>query len=198
MKKIILVVVGLLFSTSFAQAAGLSPLAISIIPPVQFPPSSFDVAGARVSALWGEHRAVYGLDVGALGNITDVSFTGIAVAGGFNYNKGTATVIGLQLAGGANVNVNKARVVGVQAAGLLNQNGAESSVLGVQLALVNNCQYTTVTGVEVGLYNHAQVVNGFQIGLVNIVDSLHGLQIGLANFNHTGVFAFAPILNVGF
>jgi hypothetical protein len=181
-----------------AQAALISPLGISIIPPVQFPPESFDVVGARVSVLWGKTREVYGLDVGALGNVTDTAFGGIAVAGGFNYNRGTATVIGLQAAGITNINVNKAHVVGVQLAGLVNNNKAESTVVGLQFSLVNASKFTTIWGLQAGLYNTARTVNGFQIGLINRTESLHGIQIGLANFNHTGLFEFAPILNIGF
>lgn len=178
--------------------AALSPLAISILPPLEFPPASFDVVGARVSLLWGEQREVYGLDFGALGNITNNDFGGIAVAGGFNYNRGSTTALGLQFAGIANVNVNKATVVGAQVAGVLNKNVAESSVVGLQFALVNDCPYTTIWGFQTGLYNSARTVNGFQIGLINTADSVHGIQIGLANFNHTGFFAFSPIINIGF
>lgn len=184
-------------SLSTAQAA-LSPLAVSIIPPVEFPPPSFDVVGARLSILWGEQRAVYGIDVGGLGNISDVSFAGLAVAGGFNYNKGSSTILGLQAAGLANINVNNAHIVGLQVAAGMNSNVAESSLIGLQVALANLSQYTTIGGLQVGIYNTARAVYGLQIGLVNVVDNLHGLQIGLANFNHQGLFAFAPILNVGF
>lgn len=189
---------GVLVLVSSTAHAALSPLALSILPPVEFPPPTFDVAGARLSILWGEQRAVYGIDLGGIGNISDVSFTGIALAGGFNYNKGSATVIGLQAAGVANININSAHIVGLQIAAGMNSNVAESSLIGVQVALANLSQFTTVGGIQLGLYNAARTVYGLQIGLINVVDNLHGLQIGLANFNHQGLFAFAPILNVGF
>jgi hypothetical protein len=165
---------------------------------VQFPPKDFSIVGARLSVFWGEHRDVYGLDLGAIGNVTSGSFAGIGVSGIFNWNQGSATVIGLQAAGIANVNTNKARIYGLQVAAGLNSNKAESSIVGLQVALANYSPFTTVGGFQVGLYNRANEVYGLQIGLINVAESLHGLQIGLVNFNHKGLFAVAPILNVGF
>src|SRR5262245_3309016 len=123
MRKILsvsLVAAALLLSTR-ADAA-VSPLGFSVLAPVQFPPSDFSVVGARVSALWGKHRGVYGIDLGLVGNVTEQSFGGIGISGLFNWNQGTATVIGLQAAGITNVNVNKATIVGLQLAGGLNAN----------------------------------------------------------------------------
>jgi hypothetical protein len=183
---------------AYEASAAVSPVALSILAPVQLPPESFSVAGARVSALWGDHRDVWGLDVGAIGNITDNSFAGIAVSGVFNYNRGMATVVGLQAAGFGNFNVNKARVVGLQIAAVVNSNRAESSVLGLQLALANLSQHTNIYGLQAGAYNRANEVYGFQFGLINEAENLHGVQVGLLNFNHKGLFAIAPILNIGF
>jgi hypothetical protein len=191
----LVVVLAVFFGVS-AQAA-LSPLGVAVIPPVQFPPSDFTVTGARVSLLWGLHKNVYGLDVGAIGNMTDGQFVGIGVSGLFNYNRGLTTAIGLQAAGLANINVNKARIYGLQIA-TVNSNKSESVVVGVQAALVNLAKFTDVRGVQVGVYNHAHDVVGLQLGLVNIADSLHGIQIGLINFHTRGLFAVAPILNIGF
>lgn len=184
--------------SSAAVHAGISPLAAAIAGPVEFPPESFSIAGARLSVLWGDHRDVYGFDIGVIGNMTDNSFGGIGVSGIFNYNKGTATVVGLQLAGITNVNVNKARVLGLQLAAVANINEAESTLVGLQFALANLSPFTTIYGFQTGIYNTAREVYGFQIGLINRTETLHGLQIGLVNFNHTGLFSVAPILNVGF
>lgn len=175
----------------------MTPLAIGIVPPLQFPPSKFDIVGLRASVIYGNHRSVSGIDLGIIGNMTEVSFAGIAVAGGFNRNKGKATILGLQLAGIANLNMEKARVYGVQAA-LVNYNKAESHVVGLQLAAANLAKDTTIYGVQTGIWNNARAVYGFQIGLVNMATDLHGLQIGLVNFHHNGLFKVAPILNVGF
>lgn len=178
--------------------AGVSPLSVSLIPPLQFPPKDFTVTGARLSALWGNHRSVYGIDLGLIGNMTEGEFVGIGVSGVFNYNKGVTTGVFLQAAGLGNFNVNHARIYGVQIAGIINSNKAESRVIGLQLAAVNLAPYTDIRGVQAGIYNKARDVVGFQIGLINVADSLHGLQIGLINFHTRGIFSVAPIINVGF
>jgi len=182
---------------SFASSAAISPVSISLVPPLQFPPGDYAVTGARISLL-GRQRNVYGVDVGLLGNITEQNFTGLAVSGLFNNTRGTTNVVGLQFAGAANINNNKTRVIGLQAALGLNYNAAEASVMGLQLALANVSKFTKIYGVQAGIYNHAKEVYGLQIGLVNVTDSLHGLQIGLLNFNKGGLFAVSPILNAGF
>ncbi len=199
MKKIIffLTLVVCLGLADRAQAA-LSPISVNILSPVQFPPSDFSVTGARVSALWGKHRDVYGLDFGLIGNITDQDFVGLAVSGLFNLTRGQTTAIGAQLAGLANVNMQKTAVYGLQLALGLNYNDAASSVTGLQFALANVAAHTDIRGFQVGIYNRAQEVYGLQIGLVNVASNLHGVQIGLLNFNHKGTFAVSPILNVGF
>lgn len=192
-----LLVLATIFTLPAAEAA-VSPLSIGIIPPVQFPPADFTVTGARVNLIYGKHRDVYGLDVGVLGNITEQTFTGIGLAGGFNYTKGNTTAILLQGAGIANVNTNKTKIYGAQVALGLNMNDAESSVVGLQLAAVNLSAHTNVYGVQAGVFNKAKSVYGLQIGLVNVATDLHGIQIGLINFNSTGIFAVSPIINVGF
>src|SRR6476620_11643640 len=87
--------------------AALSPVAVSILPPLQFPPEDFSVVGVRASLLWGRHRDVYGVDLGLIGNQTKQDFVGVGVSGGFNWTQGTTTILGLQLAGLANVNTQK-------------------------------------------------------------------------------------------
>ncbi len=178
--------------------AAVTPLSFAIIPPVQFPPSDFSVTGIRLSAGWGRHRDVYGIDIGLIGNITEQTHTGISASGLFNYTKGNVTALGFQLAGGANVNMQKTTIIGLQAALIANYNNAESSVNGVQLSLANISDHTHIRGVQIGLYNTARTVYGFQIGLINMTENLYGLQIGLMNFHHSGIFPVAPFLNVGF
>jgi hypothetical protein len=187
-----------LFLPPFDAQAAMSPLGLAIIPPVQLPPERFSVTGIRLSALWGEHRDVTGIDLGVLGNITEQSSGGIAVSGLFNWNKGVTNAVGLQAAGLANINVNKATIVGLQIAAGLNSNQAESTLVGFQVALANSSPFTRVYGLQAGAYNSARDVYGFQIGLVNVAQALHGIQVGLLNFNHTGLFSVAPLLNVGF
>jgi hypothetical protein len=179
--------------------AAFSPVSFGLVPPIQFPPSEFTITGVRASVLWGEHRGMYGIDVGVLGNITDLNFVGVAVSGGFNLTRGTTTVIGLQAAGGANINTNMTQIFGLQVALGLNINEAASSVSGLQIAgLANLSPFTNIYGIQAGLYNRAQDVYGLQIGLVNVATNLHGVQLGLMNFNQKGLFSVSPILNIGF
>lgn len=185
-------------SLGFSAKAAVSPVSVSILNPVQFPPDDFSITGVRASVLFGHHRNVYGIDLGVLGNITEQEFTGIAVSGLFNMTHGLANVIGLQLAGLTNINTNKLNVFGVQAALLMNFNDAASTVNGLEIALANVAPYTNINGFQIGLYNRAVDVHGLQIGLVNVTDNLHGLQIGFINFNHKGTFIVSPILNAGF
>ncbi len=179
-----------------AQAA-VTPLAISIFPPVQFPPNDFTIAGARVSALWGKHRNIYGVDVGVLGNITEQGFRGIGVSGLFNLTQGSTTIVLLQAAGIANMNHNSTSIVGLQVAPV-NSNTAETSILGVQAGAANLSHHTKMMGFQVGLYNRAHTAYGFQIGVVNVAEALRGIQIGLLNFNRTGAVSVSPVINIGF
>jgi hypothetical protein len=184
-----------LFSTAHGA---VSPIGIDIVPPIEFPPSDFTVAGLRLG-LVGEHRNMYGIDLAAIGNITDLSFAGLAVSGIFNNTRGTTDIVGLQLAGITNINAGKTSVVGLQVAGAINANKTTSSVIGLNVAVLGNLSpNTSVYGLQVGLYNQAYDIYGFQIGLINNVTNLHGLQIGLINFNDKGLFKVCPILNAGF
>ena len=194
----ILAITAGVFSSHSAQAM-VSPLSINIVPPVEFPPADFNVAGLRASVLWGSQRAVYGIDLGVLGNMTEINMVGIAVAGGFNINHGSVTAIGTQLAGLFNYNGNKTAIYGTQIALGVNYNDAQSVVSGLELAgIANLSKFTNIYGAQIALYNRAQDVYGFQIGLVNSCSNLHGVQIGLLNFNDKGLFSVSPILNVGF
>jgi hypothetical protein len=196
--KTLLSILSLAFlSLTISQAeAAFSPVGLSLFPPVELPPSDFTVTGVRLN-LVGSHQRVYGLDLGAIANITTQGNTGLQVAGLLNWNKGTETGVLLQAAGIANVNVNKVNLVGVQVA-LINYNQQESMIAGFQVGAVNLSSFTKMIGIEAGLYNTAHDVYGVQIGLVNVADHLHGVQIGLLNFNKQGLFAVAPILNIGF
>lgn len=178
--------------------AAVSPVSLGIIPPVQFPPADFTIVGARASVIYGRQRDIYGLDLGLIGNITELSFVGVGVSGLFNYTKGQTTIIGLQLAGATNINTQKTNVFGLQAALGCNYMTAESSVTGVQLALANLSDHTAIYGAQVGIYNVADSVYGFQIGIVNDTKNLHGIQIGVLNYNRTGTILVSPILNMGF
>ncbi|MBS1958069.1 MAG: hypothetical protein JST80_01225 [Bdellovibrionales bacterium] len=193
--KILLPFFALLLGTLSAPAhAFVSPIGVSVVPPIQFPPENFSVAGVRVNALWGQHYKVYGLDAGVV-NVTLQNMAGFQV-GAFNWNKGET--FAFVQAGVGNTNINKTNIYGLQAGAIMNVNKAESFALGVVASLANMTNYMKVVGIEVGGYNKARTVYGFQIGIVNIAEDLVGLQIGLINFHTHGVFAMSPILNFGF
>jgi hypothetical protein len=146
--KGILVALSIICSNfSAAESSDVSPLAVSLFPPLQLPSSGYSIRGLRLSVV-GVHREFRGLDLALLGNVTDVTFTGFAISGLFNYNGGHSTVIGLQLAG------------------LANLNSASSEIYGVQIAAYNNAG--TVHGLQLGLLNIANELHGVQIGIFNI------------------------------
>lgn len=192
-----LIVLSALFLISPVYAA-MSPLGVSIVSPLQFPASDYDITGARVSLIFGRNRDFTGIDLGLLGNITTGKFTGLAISGLFNNTRSMTTITGLQLAGLANINSQKTTVYGIQAALGANYNNAESTIYGFQLALANLSENTTINGLQVGIYNKARAVRGFQIGLINMTQSLSGIQIGLLNFYNEGLFKVSPIINIGF
>jgi hypothetical protein len=200
MRKIIgLFLFAFLILISPKVKAAVSPLSLNLVPPIEFPPEDVGVTGARISILWGQHRNVYGLDLGLLGNITSQEFVGVSISGIFNMTHGPTTALGVQLAGLTNINTGPTRVFGAQLALGMNVNTAASSVSGLQAALLGNIStFTNIYGVQLGLFNRAQEVYGLQVGLVNMAEDLHGVQIGLVNFNKKGLFAVAPILNIGF
>jgi hypothetical protein len=197
MKYFKLIAASLLMTCSVSFAA-TSPIAVSVVHPIQFPPANYNVTGLRLSLLWGSHRDFYGIDLGGVGNITTQKFHGAALSGLFNYTQNNTLITGFQVAGLTNYNLQKTSVYGLQLAMVANYNKAASSVAGVQVAAFNLSTYTDVYGVQVGLYNRAKEVVGLQLGVVNVADNLHGLQIGLLNFHHTGLFYVAPIVNFGF
>ncbi len=178
--------------------ASNSPLSVNFLPPIQFPSGDFQIRGLRLSVLWGSETEMYGLDVGAIGNVTTTAFGGAAIAGAFNLNYSAADIYILQVAGLANINLGATNIYGLQVTAGTNHNGADANVYGMQLAPINLCTQTKVYGFQIGLYNRADTITGFQIGFINVTKNLHGLQIGFLNFDETGMFQVSPFLNVGF
>ncbi len=123
-----------------------SPLELALFPPLQLPGTEFGVKGLRVSIV-GLNREVRGLDLAILGNITNVTFKGTAIAGLFNYNRASSTIIGLQVAGIANINAGQNDVYGVQLAGF----NSAGNVHGLQIGLLNICNQ--LHGIQIGLFN---------------------------------------------
>jgi hypothetical protein len=195
-KNYALFIVALTILFSLNVWGAVSPLGICIVPPVQFPPEDFDIAGARISVIYGEHRNVYGLDIGVIGNVIEQKFIGLEVAGIFNLHQGPTTILGLQAAA-MNFNNGPTTIVGLQV-GLINSNTASSTLAGLEVGLLNLSPNLDTYGFQIGIYNKALNVHGFQIGVVNQAATLHGLQIGLLNIHEKGMVRISPILNFGF
>ena len=198
-----------------AMLADTTPVIVSLVTPVQAPGRSYDVAGLRLSLIYGECQAFTGLDIGVIGN-SRADFTGLAV-GGFNFagerlygaqvgllnwNSGNDTVWGRRSVGAQIGALNYAdSFCGLQD-GIVNVSG--SSFMGLQSSLVNfaqdvyglQCGYYFIVGVNVA----SGTMRGCQIGLVNYANRVDGgCQIGLVNvISHNGWLPVLPIVNGSF
>lgn len=171
-------------------SAGITPLAISLVPPVQFPDENWDVCGLRLNLFVGRHRDVSFVDLGLLGNNVDGNLTGLEVAGLFNRigsSDGAIQVAGL-------FNYVERDFCGVQGSLLVNR--SDGDLEGLQLGSVNLGQ--DVSGLQVGLFNRAERANGLQIGLVNYAYQMQGVQIGLINVIADSNVPFMIGLNAAF
>ncbi len=59
-------------------------VAIALAPMLETPGEAWDVKPFRLSLLVGSHRAVYGCDLGVVGNFADYKMNGLAIATLFN------------------------------------------------------------------------------------------------------------------
>ena len=171
-------------------ATGVSPLGLAIAPDFEAPGKGWDVIFLRLNLLVGSHRCVYGLDIGALGNICQDEMSGLSVAGLFNnirtsggafqiagvYNHSAWHFDGLQLAGGLS--------------------WTEGTLAGLQIATANRSG--RLEGVQIDLVNLAEKGTGVQIGLFNHSEQLEGIQLGLINLNRDSTLPFCPIMNLAF
>jgi hypothetical protein len=181
----------------YRASALVSPVGVSLVPPLQLPFRHNNIIGLRLNILMGLHESVYGLDIGGFGNMTDRRFGGIQLAGLFNRNAGPAYIFGLQFAGLMNWNAKDSTIAGLQLTAGFNYNRGKAEVYGLQIGGIGNRCDGKVAGAQIGLYNQAKEVYGLQIGLINLAKALHGVQIGLVNVNMSGFLPFFPIINVG-
>ena len=173
-------------------SAGMLPLAIGIIPPVQIPPETWDVVGIRLNLLVGRHNNVTLLDIGTLANLSLGEVIGIEVAG--LWNQVNQDLKGVQISGVANRVYGD--LAGLQVAGIANYNAAMNTTA-LQIAPVNVNQGET-TGMQIGLYNQVESMTGVQIGLFNSAEHFYGMQLGLCNLIRQSPFPFMVIMNFGF
>ena len=192
-----------------------SPVMLSLFAPVQYPSARSDVAGFRLSLLYGECDDFAGLDIGLVGRATG-GFRGLSIGG---VNIVSERLYGLQV-GLVNLNLNAnedpgSRSIGVQY-GFLNcadsffglQDGwiniSPGKVSGLQYGFVNcasdvagaQCGSLLLLGVNVAVGR----VSGCQVGILNYACEMQsGLQIGIVNIiARNGFFPVLPIVNGGF
>ena len=171
-------------------SAGLSPLAVSIVPPAQFPAEDWDVCGLRLNLFVGRHRDVSFIDIGVLGNVAEGNLTGLEIAGLYNLvgeSDGAIQVAGLY-------NGVRGDFAGLQVSAAANDVGGDME--GVQISLVNLTE--DGAGLQIGLFNRAERFSGLQLGLANYAYQLEGIQIGLFNVIEDSNVPFMPIVNVAF
>ncbi len=201
--RLLLLIVLVTFTISDGHALS-SPVGVSAFPindsfAIGFPMPKMRVAGVRVGFI-SKNLDVYGVDVGALANITSATFGGIGVSGGVNLVGRNTMISGLQLAGLINANLGSVAIFGLQLSSLMNINVGKGHTVGAQVSLLrNSSEQSDVYGTQVALTNSAKTVYGLQIGLINVAGKLKGAQIGILNFNLSSrPFGFFPGINIGF
>lgn len=177
--------------TPAPRGVGSSPIGISLVQPVQFPPAEWDVNGIRLNILSGQHNNTAFIDLGVLANFTDGDMNGVQIAGLWNDVSGFAT--GLQLA--AIVNRNASHTSGVQLA-CFNFNNIDSETHAIQIGLFNFTGDTE--GLQIGIFNQSESMNGLQIGVFNMTNSMNGLQLGLCNVIRNSTLPVFIGLNMSF
>jgi hypothetical protein len=166
------------------QVAGFGNLAIR------------NFSGAQVGLLNWVHKDAVGVQIGAI-NVANVELCiprhtppdSIARSRLRRRN----SVSGLQMGALGNVAY---KLYGIQVGGLLNAVWDDAE--GVQLAAGINTVRSTVSGVQIGLFNHARRVEGVQLGFLNVCEALDGVQIGVFNIATKNTLPFMIGANVGF
>lgn len=175
---------------SHKPAEGVSPFGLAIAPNFEAPGGNWDVVCLRLNLLVGSHRCVYGLDIGALGNICRYEMSGLSVAGLFNNietSEGAFQLAGVYSHSAWHFN-------GLQLAGGLSW--TEGNMAGIQIAAANKAG--RLEGAQLGAVNFAEKGTGIQIGVFNYSEQLEGFQLGLINVNRNSALPFCPVLNLAF
>lgn len=182
MKKIIAVFTGIMMFSLSAFAT--TPAQLSL--PGTNIPYDEDVAGVRLTLLYGETSNVSGLDI-TFGLTEMNNFTGIEIAPFFlGGNKVNNEFKGLAI---GVLNWHEGRDTGVNwgAVNLVN------NVNGANIAFVNISRGESL--VDIGFVNYAEATS-FQLGFVNATRHLNGLQVGLVNYAENGIFPVLPLINL--
>ena len=210
-----------------------TPLEINLASPLQVPFSVRDVWGIRANIIYGRALNVYGLDFGLVGvnnaDMSGVELEGFNWIVGNLYGLQVGAIgnvvmkhaYGVQLGGIINRVQDESEGLMM---GLLDfttgYKGVELGALtwdvayvtGAQVGLVNvakdvsgaeigalNFVNGNMTGAQIGLFNSvAGIASGVQIGAFNAAQNLTGLQIGLININAEGAWPIMVIVNANF
>ncbi len=162
----------------------------SIFNPVQFPDSSSEVSGFRLSLVYGKNRVVSGLDISAFVSVVEEDFYGLE--GSVLINNIGSSSGALLIAGVANTCYGD--FSGLQVACIANYAGG--NVTGGQIGSFNSSQ--DVSGFQIGAFNVATSVVGCQIGVINVAQNIKGLQIGLINVIKSNDYPCLPLFNTHF
>ena len=173
-EKLFLIVIVLFFSANLFAQTNEKPKSSKIQVTFAYPIGSNGTNSMEYSnnfslnILFGLNGGVNGAEIGSI----------------LNYNKGE--VKGLQLSGVSNIC--KGLTNGLVISGVLNY--SEGNSKGVQLSTAN-FSANEFNGFQLGVFNHAKILNGVQLGVVNILgDGKKGIPIGLVSIVKNGHFEF--------
>src|ERR1035437_953468 len=163
---------------------GMTPIQISICPPIQLVPGNWDVWGLRLDLPYGNNKDLYGVDAG-IGNIVSDEFVGIQV-GGINSIRGLEShAIGLQVAGILNDSAGNMKGIqisfwnqggGFEGAQMGFKNLARGDFAGVQMGAIN-----TAIGFDEEIMRKLALSSGALYSRVVTPGTFVGVQVGLFN-----------------
>ena len=213
LRKLLLAAVAV--SASGVSQAYSSPIMVSLLTPVQLPSREYDVAGFKLSLLYGDCRDFMGFDIGVVSRSAG-EFNGLGV-GGVNVVNGRfrGLQVGLVNWSGCADTTDEGCALGVQYGGI----NIADSFFGLQSGYVN-VLYGALSGAQCGYVNCANdmhgvqcgglivlgvnvawgAVSGCQIGIFNYAQRMdYGVQIGILNIiANNGLLPVLPIVNGGF
>jgi len=179
-----------MLSAAETPARDETPVAVAVLPSLQYPSTAQDVLGLRFGLLASEHRNVSLLDINLLAALTTGEELGLQLSG--IYNRIGSGVGVLQLGGLANDC--RRDFTGGQVSAFYNR--TEGAFWGLAVGALN--MSADLNGIQVGLVNRCKVLEGLQVGVVNYAEEAEGLQVGVVNVMRDGKWPVLPLINFGF
>jgi hypothetical protein len=137
------------------------PIQLSLFNPVQIFPDTDGISGFRLNIIYSKNAFMKGFDLGFI--VNEVTGDVAGVEWGL-VNLVSGSTAGWQAGAG---NVNHGNFAGWQESFIVGI--TEKKFEGFQSAWIYNSG-GDVTGLQLGLVNHAVTMNGLQLGLVNIIE----------------------------